>query len=429
MSDTNKQYKIDSFDFGFNGPQKTASDRQPSAKKHLKLLSKASFFKGLQTISFYTSKTFKTVYSTFNRVKWNVSRSIFLGRGVYFKYISNLSILIIVVFGTFVYMGYQASQGNKGFISKFSNVAWANEGVLFNAGDKTVLSQKPAAVVKYVVNGGDTLSSIAQKYSTPDNVITIDTIMWANAIKVTDLLRPGMVLDIPPVQGTLHTVKKGDTILAIAKKYGRIGDKSSPEETTGVTQEITDINYLDIKVDGDARTPVLVEGQRIIIPNGVMPDETPRLAAAPANIPAKNPPVAAIKQPSQPPVIVAPGQFIWPVASGGGTVTQYYSKYHTAMDIADRSGPMLVSIASGTVTFAGYQAGGGANVVIVKFDNGGYSALYAHLASIGVTTGQRVAQNQVLGRMGCTGACTGTHVHFAMYLNGAYINPINYIKR
>jgi murein DD-endopeptidase MepM/ murein hydrolase activator NlpD len=90
---------------------------------------------------------------------------------------------------------------------------------------------------------------------------------------------------------------------------------------------------------------------------------------------------------------------------------------------------MLVSIAPGTVTFAGWQSGGGANVVIIKFDGGGYSALYAHMASISVGVGQRVAQGQVIGRMGCTGACTGTHVHFSMFMNGANINPINYVKR
>lgn len=428
MSEKNKQYKIDSFDFGFSGSQKSTSNRQ-SSPKHRRVFNKESLIKGFQTINTYLLKAYKTVFNAFTKLKWKVSRSIFLGRGVYFKYISNLSIVIIVVFGTFVYLGYQASQGNRNFISKFSSVSSAYEGTLFSAGDKTAYSQKPDAVVKYVVNGGDTLSAIAEKFSAPDNVITIDAIMWANSLKTTDILRPGMVLDIPRVQGTLHTVKKGDTIITIAKRYSKINDKSSTEEITGVTQEIADINYLDIKVDGDDRIPVLVEGQKILIPGGVMPVEAPvKVAVAPTNnLPAK--PAATPAQQQPPKIVSAPGQFIWPVQGGRGLITQTFSKWHTAIDVADSSGPMLVAIASGTVTFAGWQSGGGANVVIIKFDDGVHGALYAHMAYISVTVGQHVNQGQVIGRMGCTGSCTGTHVHFTFYQNGVSVNPLNYVRR
>jgi murein DD-endopeptidase MepM/ murein hydrolase activator NlpD len=423
MSESNKQYKIDHFDFGFSSQSKSGK-RKKTPEKQAKRLDFASIIKSFIVLYKYIRATFKIIISIFSRVKWKVSRSIFLGRGVYFKYISNLSILIIIVFGSFVYLGLESSQDSRGFISKFSNVSSAKESVLFSAGGQTVLNQKQFSVVKYVVNGGDTLSSIAQKFSSSDNIISVDTIMWANGLKESDILRTGTVLDIPPVQGTMHTVKKGDSVIGIAKTYGRVTDSTAPEQILGVTQEITDINLLDVSVEGDKRNPVLVEGQRIIIPGGVMPQP---VAVVPA--PIKKPPVAAAPAPAPVVAPVTPGvQFIWPVISGRGLTTQYYSKWHTAIDIADASGPSLVAISSGRVTSAGWQSGGGANVVTIQFDNG-FSALYAHMASFSVRTGDRVVQGQVIGRMGCSGACTGTHVHFSLFNNGAVVNPISYVRR
>lgn len=83
----------------------------------------------------------------------------------------------------------------------------------------------PTANTKYTVKPGDTLYSIAKKYS-----LTVKKIALANAIKNSNLIHPGQVLLIPgiPAKNTsqpqpaesYHTVRPGDTLYAISKRYG-----------------------------------------------------------------------------------------------------------------------------------------------------------------------------------------------------------------
>ena len=57
----------------------------------------------------------------------------------------------------------------------------------------------------------------------------------------------------------------------------------------------------------------------------------------------------------------------------------------------------------------------------------GIETLYAHLSSISVSVGQQVSQGQVLGNGGCTGYCTGNHLHFEVIDNGVRVNPLSYL--
>jgi murein DD-endopeptidase MepM/ murein hydrolase activator NlpD len=64
----------------------------------------------------------------------------------------------------------------------------------------------------------------------------------------------------------------------------------------------------------------------------------------------------------------------------------------------------------------------------VVIDHGdGFQTLYAHLSSIAVSQGQRVAQGQLIGYGGSTGYSTGTHLHFEVHRNGSIVNPLNYL--
>ena len=56
-----------------------------------------------------------------------------------------------------------------------------------------------------------------------------------------------------------------------------------------------------------------------------------------------------------------------------------------------------------------------------------YSALYAHLSSVAVHKGQHVRKGQRLGQAGCTGSCSGTHLHFEVKRRGVRINPLRFI--
>jgi len=71
----------------------------------------------------------------------------------------------------------------------------------------------------------------------------------------------------------------------------------------------------------------------------------------------------------------------------------------------------------------GYEGYG--NVVQVAVGDG-YTALYAHLAGWRVRVGQMVEAGQRIGTAGCTGSCTGTHLHFELRLHGRPVDPLRF---
>jgi murein DD-endopeptidase MepM/ murein hydrolase activator NlpD len=122
----------------------------------------------------------------------------------------------------------------------------------------------------------------------------------------------------------------------------------------------------------------------------------------------------------------------WPI---GGPISSYYGDLggaHTGIDIDSRNDPNqpVAAVADGTVIFAGgvrsYYYG--LYVVIVSKVNGGkIEALYAHLDSLAVEKDQVVKKGEVIGLAGCTGYCTGTHLHFELIINGVRVNPLHFL--
>ncbi len=80
----------------------------------------------------------------------------------------------------------------------------------------------------------------------------------------------------------------------------------------------------------------------------------------------------------------------------------------------------------GVVVFAGTMSGYG-NAVIVDH-GGGLATTYNHLSAFQVGTGQRVARGQQIANVGCTGYCTGPHLHFEVRINGTPVDPMPYLQ-
>lgn len=100
------------------------------------------------------------------------------------------------------------------------------------------------------------------------------------------------------------------------------------------------------------------------------------------------------------------------------------SRPHLGVDFAAPTGTPVRSVASGKVVYAG-RFGGYGN--FVRIDHPGpYASAYAHLQRIAtsVTVGSWVERGQVIGYVGATGLATGPHLHFELYKNGDYINPL-----
>ena len=117
---------------------------------------------------------------------------------------------------------------------------------------------------------------------------------------------------------------------------------------------------------------------------------------------------------------------VWPAQ---GTVTSPFgrdgARPHSGIDIGILRSLDVRAAAPGRVTAVGYQTGyeGYGNVVLVEVGRP-FETLYAHLMRATVRVGQMVAAGERLGIAGCTGWCTGTHLHFELRRGGASIDPM-----
>lgn len=98
---------------------------------------------------------------------------------------------------------------------------------------------------------------------------------------------------------------------------------------------------------------------------------------------------------------------------------------HTGIDFGAPYGTPLHAAADGVVVAAGPEGGYG-NATIIEH-GGGIATLYGHQEEFLVTPGQHVSRGQVIGLVGCTGWCTGPHVHFEVRVDGTPVDPAPYL--
>lgn len=253
-------------------------------------------------------------------------------------------------------------------------------------------------VITYVVQTGDTLSSIAEKYGLETN-----TIVWENNLDAKAKLKPGQELRILPVDGVRHKVSRGETIFSIAKKYGL--------EDEAEAQRIVNYPFNEFLND---ETFQLATGQFLMIPDGVKATE-----AAPN-------PVSRVASRLTPDAgsVTATGNFVWPAS---GRITQGYRFYHKAIDIANKGGGPILAADSGTVVAASWDGSGYGNRVMINHGNGTVT-LYAHMSLLQVQNGQRVNRGDVIGMMGSTGRSTGVHLHFEVRQGAVLSDPMGFLK-
>ncbi|MFN2609026.1 MAG: murein hydrolase activator EnvC [Acidimicrobiales bacterium] len=118
---------------------------------------------------------------------------------------------------------------------------------------------------------------------------------------------------------------------------------------------------------------------------------------------------------------------IWPAS---GPITSPFGMrwgaMHTGIDIGAGYGTPIRAAKAGTVISTSSDASGYGNLTVIDH-GGGFSTLYAHQSSFAVSGGATVAQGQVIGYVGCSGHCTGPHLHFETRVNGNPQNPLNFL--
>lgn len=101
------------------------------------------------------------------------------------------------------------------------------------------------------------------------------------------------------------------------------------------------------------------------------------------------------------------------------------STNHKGRDYAAGAGSPIYAAASGTVTTVAYNGARG-NYLVINHGNG-LSTLYQHCSEIYVGSGQSVSVGQNIAAVGSTGASTGPHLHFEVWVNGTPVDPRNYL--
>lgn len=334
----------------------------------------------------------KKLFWRLERVKKFLSGLLYRQRGRFAQPLSHLWLGLLLLLGIFLSptieeklrgeaMGWEEATENLEVMGQRDYLTTAN----YTSGNVRGES------VEYVVKEGDTISSIASKFS-----LSLDTILWANNLKSSSTIKSGQRLKIPPVTGIVHSVKRGETVYSIAKKY-----------------QISAQNIVNYPFNSFANdeTFTLRVGQGLIVPEGVMPAAVPVAIAKTTTVQ-----VGAFTG--------AKGSFIWPTS---GKITQRFVWYHPALDIANKSAPAVVAVDSGVVASVVYARYAYGNHIILDHGNG-YRSLYAHLSSISVAAGQTVSQGQQIGVMGSTGRSTGTHLHLEIIKNGVKINPLGMLQ-
>jgi murein DD-endopeptidase MepM/ murein hydrolase activator NlpD len=118
--------------------------------------------------------------------------------------------------------------------------------------------------------------------------------------------------------------------------------------------------------------------------------------------------------------------FIWPVS---GPITSPFGprwgSFHPGIDIGVPEGTPIHAAAAGTVIWCGWESGYG-NLVVIDHHNG-LATAYGHQSQIAVSCNQDVGQGDVIGYSGCTGYCTGPHLHFEVRVNGVPVDPLGYL--
>jgi murein DD-endopeptidase MepM/ murein hydrolase activator NlpD len=276
----------------------------------------------------------------------------------------------------------------------------------------TVIAERPRIdIMKYEVQEGDTLFGIGEKFG-----LKPDTILWGNWYTMggdPHTLRPGQELNILPVDGVLHVWSLGEGLNGVAKFYGV------------TAEDIINWPGNNLDPDIDRSHPPIEEGTALVVPNGRREPPSWQMI----QITRSNPAVAKVLGPGYCGAVssglVGDGVFGWPTTSQWLSGYQYMPGVHEAIDIGGVIGASIFASDDGVVVYSGWNDWGYGYVIVLDHGNG-WQTLYAHLSSISAGCGQSVTQGQVIGAMGCTGNCTGPHLHFEMrHEVWGRVNPIS----
>lgn len=265
------------------------------------------------------------------------------------------------------------------------------------------IQQGMEAVIQYEVREGDTISSIAKRFS-----ISQKDIFKSNPDVKERSMQIGTILNIKATKAplTVRTVEKlSEEIITAPQVITRKSENMKAGTSKVIDEGSTGLKVMHYRITKDNGEVVGEEwlGQNVITPS------KPKIVVQGTKIMGQG-----------------TGDFAWPVS--GASITSSYGKrwgrMHQGTDIVS-SNRTIMAADEGIISFAGTKSGYG-NVIIINHQNG-YETLYGHLSKIDVKEGQVVEKGGAIGVMGNTGRSTGTHLHFEIHNNGTVENPMKYL--
>jgi murein DD-endopeptidase MepM/ murein hydrolase activator NlpD len=263
---------------------------------------------------------------------------------------------------------------------------------------------------------------------------TIDLVLQAKSFQ-----------DVLDEMNYLGIVAKADETIAQQVQSAKRQVASARKHTAAIRQNVAnEANKINAYVQQEAnlRTSLLVsQGKLSVVKSSksqalyetkaqehAAQEESNAIQSASAAIEAKI--RAATSAPSDNPTgtVATPSAagLIWPVQ---GPITSPFGPrwggFHPGIDIGVPEGTPIHAAAAGTVIYCGWESGYG-NLVVIDHHNG-LATAYAHQSRIAVSCNQDVTQGQVIGYSGCTGFCTGPHLHFEVRVNGTPVDPLGYL--
>lgn len=197
-----------------------------------------------------------------------------------------------------------------------------------------------------------------------------------------------------PAHALQHTVMPGESLTAIAKKYG--------------------VAVAALVAANNLQNPDLIFPGQIL--------DIPVAGAAEGTAPSTDSRVIASRSGDRRESLSTPA-FIWPVS---GRITSGFGPrwggFHYGLDLAAPAGSPVKAIFAGTVTVAGWVGSYGYMVCIDHHN--GWESVYGHNARLYVTVGQEVQKGQIIAVVGRTGNATGPHVHLETIYLGRHKNPL-----
>ncbi len=238
--------------------------------------------------------------------------------------------------------------------------------------------------------------------------------------------------------GRRHTVKAGETGIAIARAYGVPWSKvvAANHLAPPYTLEIGDTLLLPSAAAVAAQSPAerarafnididdLITGAEPA-GGGPTPRAAPRAprATAPVAVPARRPP-PAVARPL--PAVTGPAPaFAWPLE--GRVLSAFGAKpggrFNDGINLKASVGTPVRAAADGVVAYAGDAVAGFGNLVLIKHADGWVSA-YGHNQTLLVTRGQKVAKGDIIARSGATGAVDEPQLHFELRRGRTPSDPV-----